>query len=138
MQLLPAWRVDAAFTRSLNSTPDGEPLLDRTQYRLTTTWSPTTYVSLGANWWVTYDNERRSANQSYNLSYTPGPKLSFTASHQEFGSGARSTSTSSFNTTYRFLPRLVLFATLSRSRSENAAAAAATIANFLAGLRLGF
>ena len=46
MRPLPTWDLAGSLTLSRNETFAGEPLLDRTQYQIWTTWNPTSYVSL--------------------------------------------------------------------------------------------
>jgi hypothetical protein len=139
MRPLPSWSVSGGFTYALNETREGEPLLKRTQYRLLTTWNATAYLTLGGTWWYTDDTGVGSLNQSLFLSYAPGRKLAISATFQGFdGSSGRSTSTDSLGVTYRLFTRFILFANLSRSRTEESDGEATRISNLRVGLRLAF
>jgi hypothetical protein len=139
MRPVPSWDVSGTFTLSRNETFAGEPLLDRTQYQIWTTWSPATYLSLYGSWWYTRDGERSSFNQSYNLSYAPGDRLTVSATYQGYDeSGGTQTSTDSLNATYRLFMQFLLFANLSRSTTQSAQGESVRVSNFRAGLQLAF
>jgi len=139
MQPLQRWAVSGGFTYALSETREGEPLLNRTQYRLLTTWNATAYLTLGGTWWYSNDTGQGSLNQSLFLSYAPGRKLAISATYQGFdGSFGRSTSTDSLSVTYRVFTRFLLFANLSRSRAEEADGEATRITSLRGGLRLAF
>ncbi len=139
MRPLPAWDVSGSLTLSRNETFAGEPLLDRTQYQLWTTWNPTSYLSLSGNWWYTDDGGRGSLNQSYNLSYAPGDRLTVSATYQGYeDAGGFQTSTDSLSATYRLFMQFLLFANLSRSTSEGTQGESTRVSNFRAGLQLAF
>jgi hypothetical protein len=139
MTPLPRWTVSGGFTYALNETSEGDPLLKRTQYRLWTTWNATAYLTLGGTWWYSNDTGQGSVNQSFFLSYAPGDKLSVSATYQGFdGSFGRSTATDSLSLNYRLFTRFILFANLSRSRTEDGEGETARITNLRGGLRLAF
>ena len=139
MQPLQSWSVGGGFTWSSNTTSQGEPLLNRTQYRVFTTWRATAYLTMGGTWWYNSENGRGSLNQSYNVSYAPGRKLAFSATYQGFeGPTGIGTATDSLGVTYRLFTRFILFANLSRSRTDQADGEADEITNLRAGLRLAF
>jgi len=139
MQPLQTWSVGGGFTWSSNTTSEGEPLLNRTQYRVFTTWRATAYLTMGGTWWYNSENGRGSLNQSYNVSYAPGRKLAFSATYQGFeGPTGIGTATDSLGVTYRLFTRFILFANLSRSRTDQADGEADEITNLRAGLRLAF
>ena len=139
MQPLPRWRVSGGFTYALNQTREGDPLLKRTQYRLLTTWNATAYLTLGGTWWYSNDIGRGALNQSLFASYAPGRKLAISATYQGFdGSSGRATATDSLSVTYRVFTRFLLFANLSRSRTEEGDGEATRITNLRGGLRLAF
>lgn len=139
LRLLPSWRVDGSFSRASSSSPDGTPLLTRSQYRLLTTWAPTAYLSFGGSWWVSLEGGRRSLNQSYQAAYARGNKLTLAATYQGLtGDGLLSTATDSLGATYRLFARLQLFATLSRSTSEDAGSRSVRFTDFRTGGRLSF
>ena len=104
-----------------------------------TTWNATAYLTLGGTWWYSDDTGVGSLNQSLFLSYAPGRKLAISATFQGFdGSSGRSTSTDSLSVNYRLFTRFILFANLSRSRTEESDGEATRISNLRAGLRLAF
>jgi hypothetical protein len=136
---VPAWIVNGGLTYSQTETPGGEALLDRTQYRFWTTWTPTSYLVLGGTWWYTDDSGQTSLNQSYNLSYAPGDRLTLSATYQGYEAfGGYETSTDSLDATYRLFTRLVLFANLSRSMTMGGGVERLRVSNFRAGLQLAF
>jgi hypothetical protein len=139
MRPTPRWNISGSFNYSLYETLEGESLFNRTQYRVLTTWQATNYLTLGGTWWYTDADGSSSLNQSYNLSYAPGPKLTVSAAYQGFESaGGRGTFTDNVHVSYRVLTRFVLFANLSRSRSEEAGGEIAKITNLRGGFRLSF
>jgi hypothetical protein len=139
MRPLPSWDVAGSFVLSRNETFTGEPLLDRTQYQLWTTWSPTAYLSLSGGWWFTDDSGRRNLNQSYNLSYAPGDRLTISATYQGYDEvGGIQTTTDSLNATYRLFTQFLLFANLSRSSTQDIQREPVRVSNFRAGLQLAF
>jgi len=139
MRPRPTWDVAGSLTLSRNETFAGEPLLDRTQYQVWTTWNPTSYVSLTGSWWYTDDRGRGSLNQSYNLSYAPGDRLTVSATYQGFDDvGGVGTSTDSLSATYRLFTQFLLFANLSRSTTEDIQGESFRVSNFRAGLQLAF
>jgi hypothetical protein len=139
MRPLPSWDVAGSLTFSRNETFAGEPLLDRTQYQLWTTWSPTAYLSLSGSWWYTDDGGRGSLNQSYNVSYAPGDRLTVSATYQGYDDvGGIETSTDSLGATYRLFTQFLLFLNFSRSTTQDAQGDALQASNFRAGLQLAF
>lgn len=139
MQPLPTWTLSGSFYYSQNETSEGQTLLSRTQYQLETRWAATSYLVLGGVWYLGDDDGRRSLNQSYNLSYTPGEKLSISASYQGFDSpGDVTTSTDNLSVAYRLYARFTLFASLARSRTEVTDGESTQITSLRAGLRLSF
>jgi len=139
MRPIPSWSVSGGFSLQLNETRAGEPLLKRTQYRLWTTWNPTPYLVLAGSLWYNRDDGLSSLNQSWSVSYTPGDRLSVSATYQGYDASAGAgTATDSFDLLYRLFNRFFLFANLSRSRTEGIESAEARISNLRAGLRLSF
>jgi hypothetical protein len=139
MQLLPTWTLGGIFSYSLNKTREGDALLRRTQIVINTTWTATRYLVLGGFWFWSDDDGRNSINQSYNISYTPGDKLTLSATYRGFDSSTGvGTSGDSVNVTYRLYRRFILFANLSRSRSEVTGGESTEISSLRAGLRLSF
>jgi hypothetical protein len=139
MRPLPTWDVSGSLMLSRNETFTGEPLLDRTQYQIWTSWSPTSYLSLSGNWWLTDDSGRTSFNQSYNVSYAPGDRLTLSATYQGYQDvGGFETSTDSLNAAYRLFTQFLLFANLSRSTTEGPGGESLRVSNFRAGLQLAF
>jgi len=139
MRPLPSWDVAGSLILSRNETFAGEPLLDRTQYQLWTTWNPTAYLSLSGSWWYTDDSGRGTLNQSYNVSYAPGDRLTVSAAHQGYDDvGGIETSTDSLSATYRLFTQFLLFANLSRSTTQDVQGDSVRVSNFRAGLQLAF
>jgi hypothetical protein len=139
MRPLPTWDVAASFTFSRNETRAGEPLLDRSQYRIWTTWNATPYLSLSGGFWYTDDSGRDSLNQSYSVSYAPGDRLTVSATYQGYDDvGGLETSTDSLSATYRLFTQFLLFANFSRSRTAGIQADTARVFTFRAGLQLAF
>jgi len=139
MQPLRNWRVQGAFIFSSNETPSGDALLRRRQYRLSTTWSATAYLSIGGDWWITDDQGRRSLSQSFRVSYAPGDRLRVSGSYQGLEEmDGRGTFSDSLSLNYRLFARFLLFANLSRSRTGESTAAEVKISNLRLGLRLSF
>jgi hypothetical protein len=139
LQLLPTWRLSGSYGYLRTSSVDGQELLRRNQYRLFTSWNATAYLSLGATLWITDERGRVSTNQSYNVSYSPGQKLSISGTYQGFDSSTgRGTFTDSLSLSYRFYRQLILFANLSRSRFEGDEGETSQISNLRAGLRFSF
>jgi len=139
MRPLPSWDVAGSLILSRNETFAGEPLLDRTQYQLWTTWNPTAYLSLSGSWWYTDDSGRGTLNQSYNVSYAPGDRLTVSAAHQGYDDvGGIETSTDSLSATYRLFTQFLLFANFSRSTTQDVQGDSVRVSNFRAGLQLAF
>lgn len=139
MQLRPSWTLSGSFFQSLNETQEGEPLLRRTQVAVNTTWTATRYLVLGGTLYWGDDDGRDSLNQRYTISYTPGDKLAISATYRGFDSSVGvGTSGDSVNVTYRLYRRFILFANLSRSRTEVTGDESTEITSLRAGLRFHF
>jgi len=139
MRPIPTWALAGSFIFSRNESLTGESLLDRQQYRVWTTWNATSYLTLGGTLWYTNDGGQSSLSQSYNLSYTPGDRLTLSATYQGYETvGGVGTATDSIAATYRLFTRFVLFANLSRSTTQDATEESSTISNLRMGLLLSF
>jgi hypothetical protein len=139
LQLLPTWTLSGGYDQLRTTSAEGQELLRRSQYRVFTSWNATAYISLGATLWITDERGRLSTNQSYNVSYSPGRKLSISGTYQGFDSSTGTgTFTDSLSVIYRFYRQLILFANLSRSRFENDEGETSQISNLRAGLRFSF
>jgi hypothetical protein len=139
MQILPTWTLSGGLFYSLNESQDGEPLLRRTQIVVNTNWTATRYLVLGGTWFWADDDGRNSLNQTYSIAYTPGNKLAISATYRGFDSSTGTgTSGDTISASYRLYRRFILFANLSRSRSEVTGGSSTQITSLRAGLRLSF
>jgi hypothetical protein len=129
--------LSGGYSYTRFETPDGERLFARTEIDLRTTWFATAFLTLTGDWSVGREAGSENVRQSYNLSYTPGPKLSISAIYQEFETLAeRVTASDAVSASYRVNNHLSLFANLSRSRLGQADGESDEITSLRTGLRL--
>lgn len=133
------WRVSAGFTYTQTETPDGESLLDRTQYLVSTTWQATRAIVFVGNWYVTDDNGRTTVDQGYSLAYNPGPKLSISGTYRGItNQDSGGTFTDSLNATYRLTRHFTLFGNLTRSSTEITNSLGTSVSSLRFGVHLFF
>ncbi len=139
MRPLPNWEVNGSFAYSRYETREGEPSLKRRQLQLWTTWRPTAFLSLAGTWILHEEDDRRSLNQNYSLSYSPGDRWRLSATYQEFDNREqRRTASDSVSSSYRVTNQFILFGNLSRSRFEESSSQTSKITSLRAGARLAF
>jgi hypothetical protein len=134
------WRVGGGYTWvRTESAVEGEPLFDSSSLFVDFGWTPGTALSLVGT--VAYFDETTGATirQSYNLSWNPGPKLSLALGWDDYSQreGA-ATRNESLAVHYQIATRLVLFGSLTRSRSELAGGPEEEVTSFNAGTTLSF
>lgn len=133
------WLIGGGYDYLRTEIPGSEVLLERTNVHLQTTWTPGSFLTLTGTWRYNEEDIGGSLRQSYGLFYTPGPKLTLTASWEELDSDAgRVTGNQSLGVSYRLYTRVLLSATLSRSRFSQVGGANEDITSAQAGLTLGF
>ena len=140
------WRFRGTLSYTLYETlASGEPngsdriLFDRINFQASTTWTPTAFISLSGNWFLTDIGGLGTVNQIYSISYTPGPKLFVSGSYSDFSSGdVRSTGTNNISVTYRLTYFMTLIGSFSRSETELAGLGTDVISTARFGVRLFF
>lgn len=132
----PRWGLGATFAVSRLETPEGETVLDRTDYGVNTNWLATQYLALTGSWTLIDQNQRKDLRQTYSLSYNPGPKLSVSLAYDDFDTqNERQTSTGSLSINYRLNRHFTVFGSLSRSRSAVPGTETSEIESARIGLR---
>ncbi len=118
----------------------GEPsTLERSDVHLLSTWTPTPLLALTGTLSIGRDDDRESVRHSLALSYNPGPKLSLSATYQEFETIERSgTASDALNVNYRLHDQVLLFGNLTRSRSKARREETGNITSLRGGLRIFF
>ena len=114
------WSVSGGFTYARNETLEGEPLLNRTQYRALDHLERHLLPDAGRHLVV---HQRRAGGARSTRATTcptrPGDRLTISATYQGYdGSGGSGPRTDSLSVTYRLFTRFHLFANLSRSRTR--------------------
>jgi hypothetical protein len=133
------WFFELGYDYSLTETPDMESLLERTNFFLRTRWTPGAYLSLNGAWRYYEDDFSDTFRQNYGIVYTPGPKLSLTASVEDFDSDTgRTTSNKSLGFSYRMYPRVLFTGTLLRSTFGQNLGSGEKINSAQLGLTIGF
>lgn len=119
------WTFGGTYSVSRYETADGgaffggDLLRKRTEISLRTDWAPTAFLSLGGTLALSRDDGRETVRQSYNLFYTPGPKLNVSAVYQDVETLAlRGTTNDSVTVGYRLNKNLSFFGSLSRSKTD--------------------
>jgi hypothetical protein len=118
----------------------------RDQYWLNSTWTPTAYISLNGSWSLFDQGTGKNTNQTYSLSYTPGPRLSVFASYREFtnednafGTGTSTTTgAESVSVNYRFRKHVVVFGNVSKSWTEGRSGIRNEVNTARVGVRIFF
>ena len=119
-QLRPNWSLRGGYSDRVTESTDGALLLETSSYDLRTAWSPGAFLSLIGEWRLSTSNFADSLRQTYGLTYSPGPKLSMTASWLQLDSeGGRTTENGSATLSYRLYRRVLVWASLSRSQSRD-------------------
>lgn len=132
-------RVAGGYQYLEYTTAAGETLLERSSLELRTTWTPTPWVTLDGNWRYEDEDDRDSLRQSYNLTYSPGTKLTLSGFYQEFeDANLRETTASSLSANYRLNPRFRLFGNLTRSETRDLAGEGTEITSLRTGLSFFF
>lgn len=120
MRPLRNWRLNAGYSWSrTESTIESGVLFERTGVFVGFDWSPGSALTVRGT--LDYSDDARSAalRQSYGLFWSPGPKLSMSLSWDQFEQeDGLLTANESFSVNYKLATRVLLFSTLSRSRSE--------------------
>ena len=96
-------------------------------------------MTVTGEWRLDDSNSLQSLRQNYGLVYSPGPKLAITASWDELDSDSgRLTGGSHLSASYRLYRRVVLFGTLSRSRTRQSGELTSEINTAQFGLTIEF
>lgn len=140
---VPRWSLLLRFGGSHYETPEGEPVLSRSEAEIQTTWSASAYLTLFGSWSLFKEDvqlgERDSIRQNYGLSYSPGPRLRLSATYQEYSTQDElATSGNNVNLSYRLGRYATIFGTLSQSRTRVGGIETASVVSSRAGLRLYF
>ncbi len=118
---------------------DGETLYESRDLRLRTTWRATPYLVLGGDWSVNENLDKNTVRQSYNLSYSPGTRLTLNAAYQELEDrDLRTIQTGVGSATYRLNDHFNLFASYTTSSLDEIAGDGRTIKTLRMGIRLFF
>ncbi|MGB5661299.1 MAG: hypothetical protein WBO54_17650 [Thermoanaerobaculia bacterium] len=134
LQVTLRWQLAARFGyRTYDSATSTVPD-DSHFYGLTTSWQPTNYLALSADYHLDDSGLGRTRTQRASLSYNPGPKLTLSFSYFDTETGGSiNTSSSSINFTYRARRNVRLLASYSLSGSGGVDSDALTF-----GLRVFF
>lgn len=133
------WSLRGGYSHRLNESLTSEDLLRTTALWLGTDWSPGYFLTVTGEWRLDDSNSLQSLRQNYGLVYSPGPKLAITASWDELDSDSgRLTGGSHLSASYRLYRRVVLFGTLSRSRTRQSGELTSEINTAQFGLTIEF
>jgi hypothetical protein len=111
------WTVSGGYSTGRYETREGELLFEQSQIDLRSTWAATAFLTVSGTWAINDEGGNETVRQSYNLSYTPGPKFSLSAVYQQFETvSTRTTADDAVTANYRLNNHLALFASLARSR----------------------
>ena len=133
------WLLGGGYHYLLTETPEQETLLDRNNVFLQTSWSPGSFLTLTGTWRYYIDDFTDSLRQTYGLFYNPGPKLTFSATWDNFDTNTgRRTGNASAGLTYRLYRHVRFSARLSRSSFEQNSLPAEEVTSAQIGLTIGF
>ena len=133
------WFLGGGYSYLLTETPEQQSLLDRNNVFLQTSWAPGSYLVLNATWRYFIDDFSDNLRQTYGLSYTPGPRLSVSATWENFDtSTGRRTGNASAGILYRLFRHVRFSARLSRSTFEQNGVLSENINSAQVGLIIGF
>lgn len=119
------WSLDLGYGSNVIRRSGGEVILDRDEIFARTTWAATRFLHFSGSWALGRQVGYDTIYTRLGVAYTPGPKLSLTASYTD----NRTENTIEMQTrnstgglggtlTYRFNRHLVLFASVRESRTE--------------------
>lgn len=136
------WSVAGGWSLLRFEDSTGRVLLDRLALDLQSTWLATPYLYLVGAWSWSVDEtttERTFLRQSYTVAWSPGTKLSTSASWESFeDQDLRQTTTSAASASYRLTQRFSLFGSLTRSTFDETGGEARETTSFRTGISLFF
>lgn len=133
------WWLSGGLAFRRYETAAGDLLFEQTELRLQTNWAATPWLHLAGTWEVGEVDGDETLDQSYTLSYSPGDRLSLSATWQSYENvDRRSTTTTTASADYRLNPRFTLFGQTSRSQLDEGNAETAEFTSFRAGFGLIF
>jgi hypothetical protein len=136
------WSVAGGWSLLRFEDSTGRVLLDRLALDLQTTWLATPYLYLVGAWSWSVDEtttERTFLRQSYTVAWSPGTKLSTSATWESFeDQDLRQTTTSAASASYRLTQRLSLFGNLTRSTFDETGGEPSETTSFRTGISLFF
>lgn len=140
---VPRWSVQLRFGASDYRTPEGDPVLKRSDVEIQSTWTASAYLTLFGSWSLHREDLEQagkdSIRQNYGFSYAPGPRLRLSAAYQEYSTLEElATTGSNVNLGYRLGRYATVFGTLSRSRTRISGIETASVLSSRVGLRLFF
>ena len=119
------WSLDFGYGNNVIRRPGGEVILDRDEIFTRTTWAATRFLNFSASWMTGRQVGFDTIYTMLGMSYTPGPKLSLTASYTDNRTEdtiemqtRNSTGGRGLTLTYRLNRHTVLFASARESRTE--------------------
>ncbi|HUP43790.1 MAG TPA: hypothetical protein VM599_11345 [Thermoanaerobaculia bacterium] len=134
------WSVAGGWSLLRFEDSTGRVLLDRLALDLQSTWLATPYLYLVGAWSWSVDEtttERTFLRQSYTVAWSPGTKLSTSASWESFeDQDLRQTTTSAASASYRLTQRFSLFGNLTRSTFDETGGEARETTSFRTGISL--
>lgn len=135
----PTWGLQGGFNYQLVEAVPADQLLRSTGTYLSTNWSPGAKFSFNGSWRWSRDNSLNSLRQTYGLIYTPGPKLTFSATWTDLSSSSgSSTGNDSLSASYRLARRIRTTGAVSRSRSRPPDGPTSEIRSVTLGLTIDF
>jgi hypothetical protein len=135
----PTLQVGGGISYQRYDSAAGETLYESRDLRFQTTWRATPYLTLGGDWSVDENLERDTIRQSYNVTYSPGTRLSVSAAYQELEDrGLRTITNGVGSATYRLNDHFNLFASFTDSSLDEIAGDGRSITTFRTGVRLFF
>jgi hypothetical protein len=137
--LLRSWSLSGGYNYQNIETPNDTTGLDRVNAFAEPRWSPGSFLVLRGGWRFTTDDFTSSVRQSYGISYTPGPRLSFNASWNQLDSDSGlQTGNGNIGAAYRLHANVLLSASVTRSRSRQAIGVTSEVTSGQLGLTIGF
>ena len=135
----PTWGLQGGYNYQLTQAEPARVLLRTTGTYLTTNWSPGDKVSFNGYWRWSDSNSLSSLRQTYSLAYTPGPKLTLSATWTDFSSSSgNSTGNDSLALSYRLARSIWLSGSLNRSRSRPSTGSTTEIRSVTLGITIDF
>lgn len=134
------WRVHGGYSWSrIDAAGGGQSLFESQSMYVDFGWSPGSALTLSGTLWYFDESNGSTLRQSYGLSWSPGPRLGVSLGWDQYEQrDGLLTGNDSLAVHYELGPRMQLFASLSRSRSDLGTGAEEEIASAYAGTTISF